>query len=47
VNVPVAAGDARPTKRLIYALGGLAPSHIAQARDNNGQGVAGIREFWL
>jgi len=30
----------------IYALGGLAPSHVAQARDNSGQGVAGIREFW-
>lgn len=30
----------------IYALGGMAPSHIAQARDNSGQGVAGIREFW-
>ena len=30
----------------VYALGGLAPSHIAQARHCSGQGVAGIREFW-
>jgi 8-oxo-dGTP diphosphatase len=31
----------------VYALGGMAPSHIAQARQSGGQGVAGIREFWL
>lgn len=31
----------------VYALGGMAPSHMAQARRNSGQGVAGIREFWL
>jgi 8-oxo-dGTP diphosphatase len=30
----------------VYALGGLGPSHIAQARQCSGQGVAGIREFW-
>jgi 8-oxo-dGTP diphosphatase len=30
----------------VYALGGMAPSHIAQARQCSGQGVAGIREFW-
>ncbi len=31
----------------VYALGGLAPSHIVQARQCSGQGVAGIHEFWL
>ncbi|MFC5438096.1 Nudix family hydrolase [Rhodanobacter umsongensis] len=31
----------------VYALGGTAPSHIAQARQCSGQGVAGMREFWL
>lgn len=31
----------------VYALGGMAPSHIALARQHGGQGVAGIREFWL
>jgi len=31
----------------VYAFGGLAPAHVAQARANSGQGVAGIREFWL
>ncbi|SHM29808.1 8-oxo-dGTP diphosphatase [Rhodanobacter sp. OK091] len=31
----------------VYALGGMAPSHVAQARECSGQGVAGIREFWL
>ncbi|MBQ4854482.1 Nudix family hydrolase [Rhodanobacter sp. B2A1Ga4] len=31
----------------VYAFGGMAPAHVAQARDNSGQGVAGIREFWL
>ena len=31
----------------VYALGGMAPSHTAQARQCSGQGVAGIREFWL
>ncbi len=31
----------------VYACGGLAPAHIAQARGNSAQGVAGIREFWL
>lgn len=31
----------------VYALGGLAPSHIVQARECSGQGVAGMREFWL
>ncbi|MES2312637.1 MAG: Nudix family hydrolase [Pseudomonadota bacterium] len=31
----------------VYALGGMAPSHITQARQYSGQGVAGIREFWL
>lgn len=30
----------------VYALGGMAPAHVAQARANSGQGVAGIREFW-
>jgi 8-oxo-dGTP diphosphatase len=30
----------------VYALGGMNPSHIAQARQNSGQGVAGIRGFW-
>jgi 8-oxo-dGTP diphosphatase len=30
----------------VYALGGTDPSQIAQARQNSGQGVAGIREFW-
>lgn len=30
----------------VYALGGLAPSHIAQARACSGQGAAGMREFW-
>jgi 8-oxo-dGTP diphosphatase len=30
----------------VYALGGMAPSHIIQARQCSGQGVAGIREFW-
>lgn len=30
----------------VYALGGMAPSHAAQARQCSGQGVAGIREFW-
>lgn len=31
----------------VYALGGMAPSHIAQARQNGGQGVSGVRGFWL
>jgi 8-oxo-dGTP diphosphatase len=31
----------------VYALGGMAPSHIPQARQSGGQGVAGIREFWF
>jgi len=31
----------------VYALGGTDPSQIAQARECSGQGVAGIREFWL
>ena len=31
----------------VYALGGMAPSHVAQARQCSGQGVAGIRDFWL
>jgi len=31
----------------VYALGGMALSHVAQARQCSGQGVAGIREFWL
>lgn len=30
----------------VYARGGLAPAHVATARANSGQGVAGIREFW-
>ena len=30
----------------VYALGGMDPSHVAQARQNSGQGVAGIRGFW-
>jgi len=30
----------------VYALGGMDRSHIAQARQNSGQGVAGIRGFW-
>jgi 8-oxo-dGTP diphosphatase len=30
----------------VYALGGLAPSHVAQARACSGQGAAGMREFW-
>ncbi|GAB2535407.1 Nudix family hydrolase [Rhodanobacter koreensis] len=31
----------------VYALGGTAPSQITEARQHSGQGVAGIREFWL
>jgi 8-oxo-dGTP diphosphatase len=31
----------------VYALGGVAPAHVAQARENSGQGVAGVRGFWL
>jgi 8-oxo-dGTP diphosphatase len=31
----------------VYALGGMTPSHIVQARQCSGQGVAGMREFWL
>jgi 8-oxo-dGTP diphosphatase len=31
----------------VYALGGTAPSQITLARQHGGQGVAGIREFWL
>ena len=30
----------------VYALGGVGPSHAALARQNSGQGVAGIRGFW-
>lgn len=30
----------------VYALGGMAPADIAQARDHRAQGVAGIRGFW-
>jgi 8-oxo-dGTP diphosphatase len=30
----------------VYALGGMAPLQIAQARQHGGQGVAGTREFW-
>jgi 8-oxo-dGTP diphosphatase len=30
----------------VYALGGIAPMHVMQARLCSGQGVAGIREFW-
>jgi 8-oxo-dGTP diphosphatase len=30
----------------IYALGGMRPADVAQARRNGGQGVAGIRGFW-
>jgi len=30
----------------VYALGGMAPAHVTQARQCSGQGVAGIREFW-
>jgi 8-oxo-dGTP diphosphatase len=30
----------------VYALGGVDPSHTALARQNSGQGVAGIRGFW-
>jgi 8-oxo-dGTP diphosphatase len=30
----------------VYALGGMDPAHIALARQNSGQGVAGIRGFW-
>lgn len=30
----------------VYAFGGMSPSHITQARQCSGQGVAGIREFW-
>ena len=30
----------------VYALGGTDPSQIALTRQNSGQGVAGIREFW-
>jgi 8-oxo-dGTP diphosphatase len=31
----------------VYALGAVASSHVAQARANNGQGVAGIPTCWL
>lgn len=30
----------------VYALGGLAPADLAQARRHGAQGVAGIRAFW-
>lgn len=30
----------------VYALGGMVPPDVAQARDNRAQGVAGIRGFW-
>lgn len=30
----------------VYAWGGIAPAHLAQARRNSAQGVAGIRDFW-
>ncbi|HEY8682940.1 MAG TPA: Nudix family hydrolase, partial [Rhodanobacter sp.] len=30
----------------VYALGGMDTSHIPQARQHSGQGVAGIRGFW-
>ncbi|HEY8586599.1 MAG TPA: Nudix family hydrolase [Rhodanobacter sp.] len=31
----------------VYARGGMSPSHVDQARTHSGQGVAGVREFWL
>jgi 8-oxo-dGTP diphosphatase len=30
----------------VYALGGMTPAQIDQARDHSGQGVAGIGAFW-
>lgn len=30
----------------VYALGGMSPAHLAQARAAGAQGVAGIRGFW-
>jgi 8-oxo-dGTP diphosphatase len=30
----------------VYALGGMAPMQLAQARATGAQGVAGIRGFW-
>ena len=30
----------------VYAIGGLAPADLAQARTQGAQGVAGIRAFW-
>jgi 8-oxo-dGTP diphosphatase len=31
----------------VFALGGMAPAYIAQARQNSGHGVSGARGFWL
>jgi 8-oxo-dGTP diphosphatase len=30
----------------VYALGGMTPAQLAQARAAGAQGVAGIRGFW-
>jgi 8-oxo-dGTP diphosphatase len=39
---PLAEAAALP----VYALGGMAPAHIAQARQSSGQGAAGSHGFW-
>ncbi|WP_254425100.1 Nudix family hydrolase [Rhodanobacter sp. B04] len=39
---PLAEAAALP----VYALGGMAPGQISQARQHSAQGVAGIHEFW-
>lgn len=39
---PLAEAAALP----VYALGGMAPAHIAQARQCSGQGAAGSHGFW-
>jgi len=31
----------------VYALGGMTPAHVDEARSHGGQGVAGIGAFWL
>ena len=31
----------------VFAIGGMAPAYIAQARQNSGHGVSGARGFWL
>lgn len=41
------AGLCRQAKIPIYALGGLSPEHQNMARNLGGQGVSGIRGFWV